>query len=176
MSEESADSSAADASTRWNIKRNLKDILLKLTHNEGLTPARLQQTSSWSWLKAKLGVSNAQEACQLIRVTLDALENDKNVEALRHLLGGEGYASSLKERREQYAKSVNRSESAINARAKEGVWLLADQLLITIEARTSVEPQSQIALVTALIGVQQALIAQTAVLTEINNRLKRLGD
>lgn len=158
---------------RQSRLNHLRHAIFKLAHGEGLTATRVQQ--SGSWLMHELGVSSAQSVCDLIQSALDSLERDKYTEALQNAFGGDGHPETLMERRRQLAARSGVSVGTIGKREEIACGLVTEKLFVSVEARAAVEPENQGALVSALLGLQQAVTEQTALLREINERFQRLS-
>lgn len=126
----------------------------------------------------ELGVSNTQAAYDLFGHILDSMEQDEYTQALRNAFGDEDLPKSLTERRQQLADELGIRALKIREREEIAIERMVPKVLAIIDARASVKAEIQdggSTLAAALLGLQQAITEQTAVLREVNERLKRLG-
>ncbi|MFJ5234524.1 hypothetical protein ACIQBJ_32050 [Kitasatospora sp. NPDC088391] len=158
----------------WKMFRGVRDELMKLAQGEGLTPRKVELRTPY--LMELVGAADGQTVSDLIRSFLDAMEPDKFTQALRNAFGGEGYPPTLTERRQRLGDELGLSVGGISTREEKAIDVMARRIIALAETRTAPEPQNQGALIAALNGLQDSIMAQTAILQEINGRLKRLGD
>lgn len=174
MSEDSSGTShpTEEELQQWQKESELREALSSLLRGEGLTPGKIQQTRPG--LVLSLGVDTSQDVYNLIRDALSHLKPDKYTDALRNAFGDENSPTQLTERRKQFgAKHGGVSEDTVRRWEDAAIGLLADQLMSTTEGRTFAKPKNDDPVLTALLGIRQALVEQTAILREISNQLKR---
>lgn len=138
----------------------------------------------WDWsiprsFLEELGVSNEQALHDLLHVILDGMAQDEYTQALRNALGRSRYdedlPKSLMERRQQLADELGIRALKVREREEVAIERMAPKVLALIDSRASAKSENQDgALVTALLGLQRAITEQTAILREVNERLKRL--
>jgi len=151
------------------------------TRGDGMTARRFETADAPGRLLAVLKTANGRVACDVVRTTLDSMEQDKYTQALRHALGGDGYAKSLEERRQRLAAETGASPSTLRryeATATRALALkVADALQDEPENMAmAAEQPCPDPLVTALVGLRMAMAEQTTVLREILSELKRIGN
>jgi hypothetical protein len=147
---------------------------------EYYTARAIGKMRRWDWsvprsFLEELGAPNEQAAYDLFGSILDSMEQDEYTQALRNAFGGQNLPESLMERRQQLADELGIRALRVREREEVAIERMVPMVLALIDTRASAKSKNQDgALVTALLGLQQAITEQTAILREVNERLKRL--
>ena len=154
-----------DDDRSYNVRRNLSKL------------------RRWDWgvpdsFVEALGEPHWHAVYNLLQSILSEMPQDECTQALSNALGrGEGEPSSLMERRQLLADELGIQPLKVRDREEIAIKRLADKVLVLIDAHTAMKAERPDgSFVAALLGLQQAISEQTAVLREVNERLKRLED